>query len=418
VDRQPLEGGEAGMTTLTAVRPPEAAPPPTPVLRRLAPKDFRRTDAALLAITLASSFAAVWIVFAQLTFLSGPFGFLVCWLGVFLGMYWLANVQLFGRDVGTDRLVGALVTVAALCLLTPLALLTVFVVVKGYHLLSVALFVHTQKGVLETCVKGFKCPTPGLAHAIVGTLEQVALAALMGVPAAVLTAIFLNEVGGRFTRSVRVVVTAMSGLPAIVAGVFIYSMWIVTLGQGFSGFAGAMALAVLLLPTVTRGTEEVLKIVPNDLREASTALAAPEWRTVWSVVLPTARSGMVTSVLLGIAVAIGETAPLLLTIFGNNVMNANPFTGKQSALPLLAFTEIRSSRAADVSFGYAAALVLFLLVFIMFVLARVLGSNWFANVVRGRGRRSRPSGLDALRREMSGVAARGAAGAGEPGVGR
>ncbi len=307
------------MTTLAPPSPPprQAVPPPPRRPRtRLRPKDFKASDAGLLLAALASSFCVVWIVFTQLTFLSGVFGFIICWVVVFLAMYWAVNVQLYGRQVGADRLVGALVSFGALLLLTPLVLLSAYVIDKGAHLLSLYVFFHTQKGVLETCVKGFKCPRPGMAHAIVGTLEQVALAAIMGVPAAILTAIFLNEVGGRFTYSVRVVVTAMSGLPAIVAGVFIYSMWVVSFGMGFSGFAGALALAVLLLPTITRGTEEVLRIVPDDLREASAALAAPEWRTVWSVVLPTARSGMITAALLGIAVAIGETAPLLLTIFG------------------------------------------------------------------------------------------------------
>ena len=395
--------------------PPPAAPAPAPPARaprvRLRPKDFKTSDTGLLLAVLASSFCIVWIVFTQLTFLSGVLGFLICWVVVFLALYWLVNVQLYGRQVGADRLVGALVTFGALLLLTPLVLLTAYVVDKGAHLLSFYILFHTQKGVLEVCVHGFKCPKPGMAHAIVGTLEQVALAGIMGVPAAVLTAIFLNEVGGRFTHSVRVVVTAMSGLPAIVAGVFIYSMWVVSFGMGFSGFAGALALAVLLLPTITRGTEEVLRIVPNDLREASAALAAPEWRTVWSVVLPTARSGLITASLLGIAVAIGETAPLLLTIFGANVMNANPFSGKQSALPLLAFTEVRSSQLRDIQFGYTAALVLFILVFVIFIMARVLGSSWFSNRLRGRANaKNRKGTLDTLEAQMSDAAARGAAG--------
>ncbi len=381
--------------TLTPERtaPPAGRPPQPPTGGRFTPgagrvrfrpKDFKTSDAGLLAMSVASSYSIVWIVFTQLTSLNGTFGFFVCWVIAFLAVYWLANSLLYGRRMATDRMVGALVTMGALCLLTPLALLTLYVVVKGVHGLSVYIFFHTQKGVLEVCVKGFKCVKPGLAHAIVGTVEQVALAAAMGVPAAIMTAIFLNEVGGRFTRTVRVVVTAMSGLPAIVAGVFIYSMWILSFGFGFSGFAAALALAILLLPTVTRGTEEVLRLVPNDLREASAALEAPDWRTVWSVVLPTARSGMVTATLLGIAVSIGETAPLLLTIFGANVMNANPFSGKQSALPLLAFQEVRLSLAKDVNFGYTAALVLFMLVFVIFILARILGSTWFGNVLRNR----------------------------------
>ncbi len=166
----------------------------------------------------------------------------------------------------------------------------------------------------------------GVAHAIVGTLEEVGLAAVIGVPIALATAIFLNEVGGKGTRIVRTVVTAMSGLPSIVAGLFIYSIFIINHVLSYSGFAASLALFVMLLPSVTRTTEEVLRVVPSGLREASAALGAPEWRTTWSVVLPTARSGVVTAVLLGIARIVGETAPLLFTAFGSQIMNTNPFS--------------------------------------------------------------------------------------------
>jgi phosphate transport system permease protein len=354
---------------------------------RFRPKEFKPTDVAVLGLSVASAFCMVWIVFTQLTSLNGTFGFLVCWILAFFVVYWVANSQLYGRRVGNDRLMASVVTLGAICLFTPLLLLIFYLLRKGLQGLTFYIFVHSNKGYIEACSKGFKCVNHGLAHAMVGTLEQVALAAIMGVPAAIMTAIFLNEVRGRFTQGVRVVVTAMSGLPAIVAGVFIYAMWIQSFGLGFSGFAGALALAVLLLPTVTRGTEEVLRIVPNDLREASAALASPEWRTVWSVVLPTARSGMITATLLGIAVAIGETAPLILTIFGANVMNWNAFSGKQSALPLMAFQQVRLSLQKDINFGYTAALVLFILVFTIFILARILGSQWLGNKVRERANR-------------------------------
>jgi phosphate transport system permease protein len=269
-----------------------------------------------------------------------------------------------------------------MCMIAPLVLLVGYLFVKGLHLLSWHLLTSTQNKVLESCPAGQTCVQPGVFHAIVGTAEQVGFAVLIGVPLGILTAIFLNEIGGRFAQPVRVVVTAMSGLPAIVAGIFIYS--IVVIHFGFSGFAGGLALAVLLLPTVTRGTEEVLKIVPNDLREASSALGAPQWRTVWSVVLPTARSGILTAVLLGIAVAIGETAPLLFTVFGSKVTNWNLFNGPQASLPLLIYTSVKSSQSSDVALGYTAALVLFLMVFTVFILARILGSPWLGRTVRSR----------------------------------
>ena len=351
------------------------------------PRDFRPAEYGILGLSALSSLALVWILFEQLTFLSGPVGFVLCWVIAFFALYWAVNSQVYGSRVATDRAMAALVTLGGLCLFAPLALLVFFVVSKGVGLISVHLFFATQKGVGSICVQGVPCPKPGVAHAIVGTVEQITLASAMGVPAGVLTAVYLNEVGGRWTSWVRIIVTAMSGVPAIVAGAFVFSFLIETLHQGFSGFAGSLALAVLLLPTVTRGTEEVLKIVPNDLREASTALAAPQWRTVWSVVLPTARSGLITAVLISVAVALGETAPLILTIFGNRLMNPNPFHGAQSALSLLAFTQVKSSQAADIELGYTAALVLFMMVFVLFISARFLGSSWLETRIRSASNR-------------------------------
>jgi phosphate transport system permease protein len=369
---------------------PEPLEPISSRVRRIRPRDFKGADALLVAASLLSSASIVWILFSQLTLLSGIFGFIVCWVVAFLAVYWAVNRQFYGRFVAADRFTGAAVTLGALCLVTPLVLLIAFLITKGAHLLSFHLFVATQSKVLEHCVKGFPCPKPGLAHAIVGTFEQVGIAIVIGVPAAILTAIYLNEIGkGRLRHAVRIVVTSMSGLPAIVAGVFVYTVWIIQFHKGFSGIAGSLALSILLLPAVTRGTEEVLKIVPDELREASLALGATQARTVFSVVLPTAQSGIITAVLLGIAVAMGETAPLLFTVFGNKLMNANPFSGPQASLSLLVFQEVKSSQSADVSLGYTAALVLFILVFVAFISARVLGSEWFARKLRGEGRKKK-----------------------------
>lgn len=349
----------------------EEQAPPALRLKKIRPREFKPSDAVLLLLSLASSFSIIWIIFAQLTLLNGALGFVALWIPTFLFLYWFVNRQLFTRQVAVDRLIGALVSLGAGVMMLPLVLLTIFVFKKGLPLLSWHVLTHTQQGVVYTSTTGDRIG--GVAHALVGTLEQVTIAAVLGIPAAVLTALFINEVGGRFTKSVRIVVTAMSGTPAIVAGVFIYSIWVTRFH--YSGFAGSLALAIILLPTVTRGTEEVLKIVHNDLREASIALAAPEWRTVWSVVLPTARSGLITSVLLGVAVSIGETAPLIMTIFGNQVMNANPFSGPQMALSLLSYKQIKLPIQSQIDLGYTSALVLFVLVFAIFILARILGAQ-------------------------------------------
>ena len=360
---------------------PDQAEDTSPQRKPIKVRDFKPSDVLLLAVTAIAAYSIVWIIFDQLTLFSGEFGFVVTWIVVFLGMYWFVNLQIYGRHMAVDRLLGGIVTIGAMCMILPLVLLIVYIFSKGLPLLSLNRFTQTQAGVgpLSPISAG------GFLHAIVGTLEQVALAALMGIPIAVLTAIFLNEIGGRISSSVRIVVTAMSGTPAILAGVFIYSIWVLTV-HDYSGFAASLALAILVLPTVTRGTEEVLRIVHNDLREASAALGAPDWRTVWSVVLPTARSGLVTSILLGVAVSIGETAPLIMTVFGAQVMNTNPFHNPQAALPLVVYQEIKLPQKSAVALGYTASLVLFILVFTIFVLARILGSTWLQNTLRGRGK--------------------------------
>jgi phosphate transport system permease protein len=370
-----------------------------PQRRIVKTRDFKPIDVGLLTVTVVAAYSIVWIVFNQLTLLSGEPGLVICTVGVFLALYWFVNLQIYGRHMAVDRLLGGLVTLGALCMMLPLVLLVYYVFAKGLPLLSLNRFTETQAGVgpLSPISKG------GFLHAIVGTLEQVALAAVMGIPIAILTAVFLNEIGGRIASSVRTVVTAMSGTPAILAGVFIYSIWVLTV-HDYSGFAASLALAILLLPTVTRGTEEVLRIVHNDLREASMALGAPDWRTVWSVVLPTARSGLVTSILLGIAVSIGETAPLIMTVFGAQVMNANPFKNPQAALPLVVFQQIKLPSQSAVALGFTCSLVLFIIVFTLFVLARVLGSNWLQKAFRGRTKGPGESSNEAIVEDLMAVA--------------
>jgi phosphate transport system permease protein len=319
-----------------------------------------------------SSFAFVWVVFYQVTLLSGIFGFLVCWYVTFLALYWFVISKLTKRQLATDRVMTVVMTTGAAIVVGLVIFIIVYVALKAVPTIHWgSLFTKTQKG--------FEPAEPnalahvGVAHAIVGTIEQVGLAAIIGVPIAVATAIYLNEVGGRLTKIVRTVVTAMSGLPAIVAGLFIYSIFIINHVFSYSGFAAALALFVMLLPSVTRTTEEVLRVVPSGLREASAALGAPEWRTTWSVVLPTARSGVVTAVLLGIARIVGETAPLLFTAFGSQIMNANPFSKAQEALPLEVWTNVRQAQPVLIDLAYQAGFVLMALVLILFVAARIAG---------------------------------------------
>jgi phosphate transport system permease protein len=272
--------------------------------------------------------------------------------------------------VAVDRVVAALVTFGSLGVVVALGLVVGFLYTRGHGLISWHLFTQDQHAVTQTA----PASAGGISHAIMGTLEQVGIAVVIGAPAGVATAVFLNEVGGRITAAIRIVITAMSAVPSIVAGLFIYVLLITEFNYGFRGFAGSLALAILLLPNITRTTEEVLKVVHGSLREASMALGAPEWRTVWSVVLPTARTGIATAVLLGIARIVGETAPLLVTVSSNAYFNANPFQNPQEALPTFVWQFYQLPLSKDVERAFAAGLVLVGLVIVLFVLARLVAS--------------------------------------------
>ena len=318
-----------------------------------------------------SSFAVVWIFFYELTLLSGAFGFILCWYACFLVTYWIVTALSVDRSAATDRVLTAVVASCAALIIGLLGYIIGWVFVRG--------IAHFTVGFLYRSMRYYQPVDPrlfsdvGVSQAIIGTLEQVGLAAAMAVPLAFLTAIFLNEVGGWGTRFVRTIVTAMSGVPSVVAGVFIYAVFIVPHVLGYSGFAASMALFVLMLPSITRTTEEVLRVVPGGLREASLALGASEWRTVRQVVLPTARSGLITAVVLGIAIAAGETAPLIFTAFGNSNLNYDPFHGPQAALPLVLYEDIATAQPAVVQLAFTAGFVLLSLVLILFVIARLFG---------------------------------------------
>lgn len=219
----------------------------------------------------------------------------------------------------------------------------------------------------------------GLGHAIVGTFIMVGIATLISVPIGILAALYVTEVRGKLTPFVRFFVQAMSGVPSIVAGLFIYSALIVSGILQYSGFAGALALSILMLPTVARTAEEILRLIPDDLRTAALALGGTQWRTVRMVVLPAAKSGLITSAILGVARVAGETAPLLLTAFGNNVLNLNPFSESMSALPSYVFTQMLLGGDNDMARAWFATLVLLIAITILFTSARIVADRMKRN---------------------------------------
>ena len=213
----------------------------------------------------------------------------------------------------------------------------------------------------------------GAAAAIQGTLIQAAIATAIAVPVGVLAGIYLVEYSDKpLVRPVSFMTDVLTGIPSIVSGLFIYALFITTFGLNRMGFLVALALTLLMVPVVVRGTEEMLRIVPNELREASYALGVPRYRTILKVVLPTAISGIITSVMLAVARIMGETAPLLILVGYTASLNPNPFEGEQAALPLMINVERGNPLPPGQERAWAAALTLILIVMLLNIGARII----------------------------------------------
>ncbi|MEV5874018.1 phosphate ABC transporter permease PstA [Streptomyces sp. NPDC052101] len=278
-----------------------------------------------------------------------------------------------GKRQAKDRVATALVWVAFLIALIPLVSLIWTTVKRGVKVLDPYFLTHSMGIVADSE------PGGGIYHAIIGSLEQVGLATLIGAPIGVLTAVYLVEYGrGKLARAVTFFVDVMTGIPSIVAGLFILSLMLMSDMQPF-GFAGSLALAILMMPVVVRSTEEMLKLVPNELREASLALGVPKWRTILKVVLPTSIGGITTGIMLAIARIAGETAPILLLVWGNSFINNNPFSGAQQALPLYIYQQYANSSGSTAAYdrAWAASLTLIAFVMILNLVARGI-ARWKA----------------------------------------
>ncbi|KDA42066.1 phosphate ABC transporter permease PstA [Frankia sp. B2] len=325
-------------------------------------------------VPLAAAAGAVvlTVLIYLVTSISSRIQFLLLVAVFFILAMTVASTLVEGARRARDRFATNLVYAAFLLAVIPLLAVLVNVIEKGARRLRPGFFTHSMNGIGARDVGG------GIYHAIIGTVEQVALASLLAVPFGLLVAIYLVEYGrGRVSRVISFFVDVLTGLPSIIAGLFILAFWILALHQGFSGFAGALALTVLMIPIVVRSAEEMLKLVPDELREASYALGVARWRTILKVVVPTALPGIVTGVMLAVARVAGETAPLLLTVFGTNLINANPFSGEQSALPLYIYSQAGQPQQAAVDRAWAAALVLIVIIMLL---------NFIARLIAGRSR--------------------------------
>lgn len=344
--------------SLLAERTTHSSEPPNSL------KEGGRLELAHLAGIAVASVAFTLLLFAFTGF-AGRAGFVVVLVLVYAIAQTTASFLREGRRQAADRLLTLGIRLAVFSALLPLVLVIGYTVYRGAERLTPYFLTHSMAGVGPLDSGG------GIYHAMVGTLEQVLLTALIAVPLGLLVAIYLAEYGrGRFASLVRFVVDVMTGVPSIVAGLFIYAFYVIP--RGPSGFAAALALSILMLPVVVRSAEEMIKLVPDNLREASYALGVPRWKTILRVVLPTASAGITTGVMLAVARVTGETAPLLLTAQALDRINSDPFTGRQSALASYVYDQAASAGDNFVDRAWGAALMLILIVLVLYVAARLI----------------------------------------------
>jgi len=322
-----------------------------------------------LLVHVGTPLLAALVVFV--TGIRGGSGLFFTWLGLHLVTG--ALLAKFGRrkySVANSSM--QVLLVASLVLFVSAALSVLLpVFVKGIAAFSSNLLFNDA----ATVEPGADLVNGGILHAILGTVIIVILASVISIPIGILAALYVTEVRGKLTPYVRFFVQAMSGVPSIVAGLFVYAALIVTGVLSFSGLSGAVALSILMLPTVARTAEEVLLLVPDDLRSAALALGATQRKVVRMVVLPSAGAGLVTASILGVARVTGETAPLLLTAFGSTAVNTNPFSEPMSALPIYIFTQMLLGTDNDVARAWFACMVLMIMVGLLFGTARLLVSR-------------------------------------------
>jgi len=270
-----------------------------------------------------------------------------------------------------DRAFSIAIVASAVLAMIPLVLIIAYVVVRGWSVLSVNFFTKIPAGPLDP-------NSGGIAQAFIGTALIVGMASLIAIPLGVLTAVYLSEFGrGRFAEAVRYFAEVLLSTPSIIAGAFIWATVVVVMGT-FSAFAGSLALAFLMWPIIARATEEILRLVPNDLREAALALGLPRWKVILQVVVPTAGAGILTAIMLAVARGLGETAPILLTALGNDYINWNPMK-PTDAVPLRVYTDARTAVEGLHAFAWGGAITL-----LVAVLLLSFGARYFSYRQRKR----------------------------------
>jgi phosphate transport system permease protein len=394
---------------VTAVLPPLRMPPsgPPPVdarpLRSPEPAPAvprriggaRTSDVYSFVAALAAALCTAGLWWVDLAPFNGVFGFVVVSWFLFVAFYGVLVSFDEKRTTVVDRMVQVVVTSLAFVVFASLALVIFYTVEQGWRALIHTNF-YTQD--LRTTAPNDPLSKGGVLHALVGTLIELGITLAFAVPLGILGAVFLAEVPGRFNRFVRTIVEAMTALPDILAGLFVYATLILILGMGFCGFAASVALAITILPIIMRTGDIVLRLVAGNLKEASYALGTSQWRTVWHVTLPTARAGLATAVILGAARAIGETSPVLLTAGLSTNLNTNALSGPMMSLPLEVYTDVATPQKVSIERGFGTAVLLLVLVIVLFTIARILGGRGPGELSRRQQeRRVRASQRDVAR---------------------
>jgi phosphate transport system permease protein len=355
-------------STLTAPAPaPADAVRRPPTRRRLRSHTF--DDWMSLWGSVLGSLAFVVVVYEHLLDGSGTLGFLLSWFAAFLLLYGAVVALSNPRPVVIERLVTATLWTSASVVVFALGSTIVYTFARGWNAYThVGFFIHSMAGVAPTA----PLSQGGVYHAIVGTVIEVGIAVIVAVPFGVGTAVYMSEVGGRLSRTVRTVVEAMTALPEILAGLFVYVVLIVDVGLPKSGLAASIAMSVTMVPIIARASEVALRVVPAGLREASLALGASQWRTVRKVVLPSARAGLATATILGVARGVGETAVVLITSGASTFVEYDPTKNPMNSLPLFIYTSYATHEPTAITRAFGAASVLLVMVLVLFVVTRIL----------------------------------------------
>ncbi len=343
------------------------------------------TGTATFAGAAGAALGLVWLVYERVLPFTGVLGFWLLWYVTFLAIYFAMARQQWDRLEAMNRLASVAFGTGGVVAFLIVIMTVGYTLSRGLQAVN-----HLNFWTQSMAFAGPASPmnVGGVLQAIVGSLEQLGMASAIAVPLGITAALFLSEIGGRLARTVRTIVEAMTALPDLIAGLFIYAFLILSFGLQKSGFCAAVAIAVTMMPIVARASEVVLRLVPGTLKEASYALGSSQWRTAWNVVLPTARSGLATAVVLAMARGIGETAPVLLVAGYTKELNANLFSGPQASLPLFIYNAVHIfGTPAYVERGFGAGFVLVVVVLALFTLARRVGGSAPGELTKRQRRR-------------------------------